>query len=684
MTTSGSIPIPVEVVGGADTLATLLRIASALETTGKAAETAAPRARAFGDTIDAVGRFSQRLNSMAELAGRIGAVADRIADLAAEQARLDRVSEQTGLDLDAAAAAAGRFADETEAASAAGRLFQAGTELTQQQLNALMRVAGAASHTLGVDTSTAVEMLTSGLLNGSARGLRPFGADLAAAAGHSHTMTDRLTALVTQAQHTTSAVDDAHDAVARFRDSIEDAQRTVASAFATEFARLSTLGTSMNDAADGADEFNTNLRAVGQTAALIVSGLANGVGAVLGFIGTGIGTLLAGVGSIAAAMSALARGDNPMRAASRFMSEHTGADSIVGQLGRFTSGRVDALDNLAGDTLDPRTTAPTPAPARRPTRPPREGGGGGSAGSEDPYASLRERVAGEDEIIQEDRRLRVERRNLEEQIAKARAQEAERRMERERALMREQRARDNANQMERDERVDARSDEGIRDRARKDVAARREERELDRRYQANLGFTERMEDLSHRRITASQEEAEFVVGAFNAMGRAFSDHLIALVEGREELGTALQGMLSDTLKAISQEAAVKAGLNLAEGFAALATYRYDAAGEHFAAAGIYTAVAGLAGVGAAVTAPSTPGASTGQGRAANDNARSATPMSGGAGGSVGATVINVAFNGPQYGTGGVVQAAREIVGVINRGAVQGAVQINHLALGGAR
>lgn len=246
---------------------------------------------------------------------------------------------------------------------------------------------------------------------------------------------------------------------------------------------------------------------------------------------------------------------------------------------------------------------------------------------------------------------------------------------------RESLEKDREAQTEARERAFARSDEGVRAQAQKDRATRREERDLDHRYEQNRGFTERMEELSHRRIYAAQEEADAINGAFGAMGRAFSDHLTAVVEGREELGVALQGMLSDTLSAIAKESSIKAGLNLAEGFAALATYRYDAAAEHFAAAGIYTGVAVAAGLAGAALAPSTPDKGAGGGAAAREPA---SPQGAPGGPARGETVINVAFNGPQFGTGGVVQAARELVGVLNAGAVQGGVQINRLALGGIR
>lgn len=225
-----------------------------------------------------------------------------------------------------------------------------------------------------------------------------------------------------------------------------------------------------------------------------------------------------------------------------------------------------------------------------------------------------------------------------------------------------------------------RSDEGLRAGVERERTAAREQRSLEERRDQYRTFTDEMEQLSARRINVAREEAEFVNNSFQSMGRAFATHLTAFVEGREELGTALQGMLSDTLKMISQEAAAKAGLELAGGFAALATYRYDAAAQHFAASGIYTAVAAATGVAGAALAPQAKGASAAPTGGGNERERSAAPMSQGSTTGGGTTVINVAFNGPQFGTGGVVQAARQLVGVINTGAVQGGVQLNRLAV----
>jgi len=172
------------------------------------------------------------------VAGAVGGLAvaadmaaTHVTDLASEQQRLDANSARLGLNFDRAADAAGRFTDETEAMGAASRLAESGIVLSQTQLEALTRVAGNFAANTGVSTREAIDKLTDGLITGSERGLRPFGGELRETAGESHTVEERLAALATQAGHTTRATDDAASSYARFKDSIEDAERAAAAGF---------------------------------------------------------------------------------------------------------------------------------------------------------------------------------------------------------------------------------------------------------------------------------------------------------------------------------------------------------------------------------------------------------------------------------------------------------------------
>lgn len=211
----------------------------------------------------------------------------------------------------------------------------------------------------------------------------------------------------------------------------------------------------------------------------------------------------------------------------------------------------------------------------------------------------------------------------------------------------------------------------------------RERAHLVEKYELQRTYVDRMEELHGQEFNSTKALTEGVSDAFQAMGEAFGKHLQALAAGKETLGDALQGMLSDTLAAIAQQATVKGAMELAEGLGALAgIVTAPKAPGHFAAAAAYFGVAALAGAGAAATAPSS--ASAAPPSAPAPAPESAARVSGSRGASENAgTVYNITFGGPMYGTGGVRQAARQMVGAINRGGIQGGVQLLPGVLQGA-
>lgn len=615
----------------------------------------------FRDTYDVIDAW----------VGRVNSAVDRVTALASEQERLNFVSARTGLDLDRAAEAAGRFADETEAAQAATTLLQAGVRVSQQELDALMRVAGATSQTLGITTAQAVQRLTDTLVSGSVEGLRRFTPDLVDLGGEAHSASERVRALVSVAEQTPQAMDNASDSVARFRDRIDDASRTIATSFVQEWQRLSDLGKPFRDASTDAEELNRDLQAMGQTAARVLGLAGNALGVVGGFVATGG----------AAALRLAQRGINAVQ-----LQDDDGRMETTDELADFTRHRWRALMGMLDDG-DQRTTVDTAEDDRRarddgrrrlaqaaqdlqrrreaerlarrrrlgldndddemsgantradlesaPTievRGRAPGRGGGRGGGRD--AAFERRLRDENAVQDALREIRAERERVENLLRDA-AQER-RGEEREAQQAAGQNARDRDADLAR--RQWGRSDPGLR--AENDGArlARQEERALDHRRQSLRSFTDFYEEQQQRQVIAAQEAANGVSFAFDSMGKAYAKHLMAVVQGREELGAALQGMLADTLTAIAEESAKQAGVNLAGGFAALATYRYDAAANHFAAAGIYTGLAVGTGLAGAALQPETArqgGASraegersraldTGRNKASNDNAKGTT------------------------------------------------------------
>lgn len=209
----------------------------------------------------------------------------------------------------------------------------------------------------------------------------------------------------------------------------------------------------------------------------------------------------------------------------------------------------------------------------------------------------------------------------------------------------------------------------------------RERAHLNQRYELQRTWTDRMEELHGQEVNSTQALAEGTSAAFSGMAEAFGHHLQAFVTGKETIGEALQGMLSDTLASIAQQATVKGALELAEGIAALAgVVTAGLAPGHFAASAAYFGVAALAGIGAAATAPTpaTPAAAPARASSSTSTEPATRLPSGGGKGSGEkgeGTTVNISFGGPMYGTGGVRQAARQIAGALNRGAVQGNIQL---------
>jgi len=306
------------------------------------------------DAISLLGRLSEGLLD----------AATRFAALADEQARLDTASRDLGLNFDAAAASAGRFVDETEAMGVANRFAAADIRLTQQQLNDVMRVAGASADMLGTDTAGAVNTLREALIRGREGGLERFGQALASVAGDSHTVESRFLALHARALEMAQATDTATDRLNRFKDSLEDATRTFASSFVQEITRLESVGQGFSDATDDAEEFNRTLQAVGSTAAYMTAQVVLRVTSIAGLIGTVVGGLTGMVQLAAAATHGLAA-FNAER--DRLQREGLAAQSAA--------MAQDALDRLAALDAEneQRTTAAVASPvvpSAAPTRPP--------------------------------------------------------------------------------------------------------------------------------------------------------------------------------------------------------------------------------------------------------------------------------------------------------------------------
>lgn len=720
---SDGVDIPITTPGGVEGAAVLRALAQAMKDLGVQTQEAGAKASATKSAFS----FNEITQAVTTVHGAMTRLASSVSALATEQAQLDAGSARLGLNFDVAAEKAGRFTDETEAMTAASRLAEAGIRLTQDQLNDLTRVAARFAQNTGTTTAAALDQLTNGLITGSARGLRPFGAELQAVAGGSHTAEQRLAALAEQASHTATATDDAASSMARFNDSIEDAARTLATSFVEGLTEITRVGAAADESGNKFEILTEDITTAGHTIGMVFGGVANGIGVVAGVVATSIAALLSGIiaaGAGAGAVIDRLRSGHVTglyEAATRAARASVDDSPITRSLIGFTEDRAAAANRIADETIAYAGTDRGPRASRA-----RGGGTGGApgvdmegGGSRDrdntpSYAeATRAKIVESDRYNREQAALRVAAardylRILGEQQAAelaarrtasdAYAEEATHANELARirariiGLSNEETAANEVRALraraagqraegvigQRAELEDARDPAVQRERIdemRRSHTLERERAHLAQRYEMQRSYVDRMEELHSTEADGTRALAEGVSGAFAGMGQAIAKHAQGLLDGKESVGEALQGMLSDTLASLAQQAVVKGAMETAEGIAALAgIVTAPLAPGHFAAAGAYFGVAALAGLGAAATAPSSGSAAASAPAAAREPAARVSGSKGSAS-EGGAVVYNVNFGGPMYGTGGVRQAARQMVGAINRGAIQGGVQL---------
>lgn len=644
---SGGLVVPVLVPNSPETIGALTGIANAVEGVGEKSEKAAKKTEGLGDaTQRSIAGMARSYNEASEfverLAGQINAAIDGVTSLATEQARLSASSAQLGLDFDQAAGAAGKFADETSAMQAASAFAARDVRLTQQELDSLARVAGHAAQVLGTTADEEMAKLTDALISGRERALAPYGEALVAAAGNSHTLGDRLAALTSTAGETALATDNATDRMNRFRDSIDDAKRTIASAATDEFMRLSELASPIGDAADKTEEWNRNLHAVGETAGNIGVRVLNGVGAIV----SGVGLMGASIVSVVSAAAEAARHVTEGRAgmSAAFEREMRSADAgITGDIARYFQSRVAALNALSQET-DGRTSAPAPtggadmvfsaeeaagAAANDNARRRRGGRGGGSRRSSGGQDSAAEQMRLAREENQHRADFQAGRGSGSNFLGFGNAARAIESMDEATQAKASDYAEANsgANSARPEDRFNAFASDRNAQRV-----ADRERRTFEQRYQAARTFTERWEELHDRQVSATTEAAGAMDNALGALGTSLAKHFESIVKGQETVGEALKGILTDTLDAIAKESFTKGGFYAAEALAKLVMYDFPGAATAAAASAAYFAAGATAtGLGAAVSGGgSAPAAPAGGGSAprsertgggaANDNA----------------------------------------------------------------
>ena len=667
------LDIPVHTPGAPAAASALERVAEASDRIGTSAERSAVGTARLSQTFDALGRAANTFNeihtSLSALAGMVDSAVNRVSALASEEQALQEMSARLGLDFDRAGSAAGRFADETTAMGVAGRAAASDIRLTQTELDAVMRLSGAKARELGTTVQGAAEMLTDALVRGREGGLQRFGQGLSELAGEGHTVQERLAGVVAEASRTAAATDSAADAVERYKDSLEDAQRTAATAFVTELARIQAFSSATRGATSDADDLKVKMQAVGSTAAYILTQVGNVAQVVAGVIGVAMAPLLTGLDVAAAGIAALSS-DGPA-AAARAMAA-AAQEGRASQALRFAGDGLRGFRDAYNASNTERTTAAPEAAAAT-------AGGGTGRGSDMTF--------GTDEatqILGRNRRRGGSRgETMFQQTDETRRASALALAEKERA--------EGLRYLEEQHRLAASTAAVIA----ADVARVRAEQTAANDNARGKGAEQsRLNRLAEERSNSSRIRSFFaeqanaavdlrktVEDAYGAMTGAAGAHFEALVTGQETAGAALQGFVHDTLSAWAKIAAQRAVIELGAGFASLFT-NPAAAPAHFTAAALYGVAAAATGGLAAATAPA---AASGSARASSggesQRAASVSPQRRD-NGSGGGTVINVNFGGSTIiGAGGSRQAAREIANVLNEGNRQGGVTLSPRVMG---
>ena len=667
------LDIPVSTPGAPAAATALERVASAVDRTGHAASGSADHMAKLSNA------FNETYAAATKVAGIVSQLVTGTAALAAEQEHLDDMSHRLGLNFDDAASAAGRFTDEVDVMNTAGAFAARGIHLTQTELNAMTHAAARNAQQTGVETSQALNTLTEALIRGRARGLGPFGEELAATARNGYTLTEGLAALVAQEGHMETANDDARTSLQGLSDGFGD----VARGTATWVANLIGLPSIIGDVSRAVSGLSADLAEVNRLESEARSRQAEGGARARAQAEFAAAQHRAGeiADRIGAPRSAIAVANVNSMSTAEIAAMTQRITAVNARLGATQgAGTSDIVERSLG-ALRPAAGSTVSLDTR--------------AGGVDPFLAS---VTHTEQEIQRASRgtvISVERdraelvaafRDAGHELDAARAAEAARAAA---AAAAERRARLHAG--ERDggggatgpTEAEARrtSEIAFAEKQRQaDAAARAEQQRLaaedTRTRAANAARVaselavandnargkgaeqSRLNRLDEERSNSSRIRSFFaeqanaavdlrktVEDAYGAMTSAASAHFEALVTGQETAGAALQGFVHDTLAAWAKIAAQQAVMELGAGFASLFV-NPAAAPAHFIAAGLYGVAAAATGGLAAATAPAAAGGGGGSG--GSQRAASVGPQRSDGGGGGGMTIVQN-YYAPTFG-----------------------------------
>ncbi len=626
-------PLTLPLAADSDTfVAQLARASTALERLASSSDGAKEKTEkqdaALKQLTDSIGKAADRAKDTFEVFEmwyeRVLGAIEGVAALSTEAERLARVQDDLGVSLEEAQDNAVGFANETEIATAALSLQERGIRLTQQELNAMTRLASSYARQTGKEFAEAMEMVTEVVTEGGEE-MGKLDLGLLRVASGSHTAGERLAAMVERAGQIEDSTDTATDAVERFKDGIHDLGVEAASAFNREFVRLASIAEDTRDAASATEDWKETFSALGETVGNVLVRAGEGAGALAGILGAGLGLVIDAVAVAGTGLSELAAGNFSGlldRMEADFAARFERGEGFAGTAVQFARNRIAALERLSDETNDRTSLEPGNAPeggpspeAQRRNRRMRstsndalQGSGGGNA---DDGADRGKKFGARDRLRASDadyeRRMRESDAYLDPQHEREAARQAldARKVAEQQRLMNE---------------AFGRTDEGAFQNRQRDRQAELERRALEHRLDQRESFLDRWQRMNDRELVLNDVLAESLQTTFTSISGSLTDHLKALSAGKETAGQFWEGFAGDAMGALAEYAFGKAGLFLAESAGFLVMGNLGQAAAAFGASvafGVAGAglAAGAAAFGGGNAAPSTSAPSGGGGSA---------------------------------------------------------------------
>lgn len=628
---------------------------------GSAAATLAQAADSFRGSANRFGReVTEGFRGLTEMAHHVEAFAGGVTRLAAEQQRLDRITRETGLNLERVAASSERYLSQLDAAKVIEQFAAARMNLSQVEAEALAQGAARLAQMFDTSVEEQGRRLFSAISRGEIEVLQTLGPHMAALSGQTHTASERLTTFIDHLGELGPATEDAATRMERLEGSAQGLERAFSGGFVDEAQRLfAGIGT----ADDDMTHLAAGVRQLGTDAADLAGAIVNLAMVPVLAVGTLVSALSDALGDLIHSAELLSRGDfSGARAAATAAYSQDTQDVYGAMMDRMRAGGRASARLLGVDTGEDAEapearhdgsaaagamlfgTGSVDAPARRSA----SRGRGGRRGGEGRFGYSVEAANA------------LDAEGKQEELDKLSAQDGERdaRTLRE-ALARgaDQQREANLREWQRVQQIEADKTTGGREAMERDRNAR-----LGRRLEASTGA-----DVGDVGLDAEARAANDIASAWGNATDALTKHLDLVAQGRETWADVWTGIAETAERALIDIAMTEGKVELGRALGALAVGNFAGAGLHLAAGAALLAIGGTASYLTGGAGDADRAAEKEAKKTSSRTTRERVPTMGGSSEQGAPVTISVNFGGASfYGSGGPRQAASELVDLLNR------------------